>query len=778
MKRTARALLLLALWLAALAAFGAYTARTLTIGTDLRLFLPTPTTAEQRLLLEGMGEGPASRMLAIALEGAPAERLAEVSQALVEKLQSNTHFRFVTNGNVALDAVAEDLLQHRFALSPALDARALDRDYLRAQIEQRARDLATPAGFALESLLARDPTLVLLDVAERWQPLHEPRRELDVWFDRAGRRALLVAETRAAAFDYESQRTALAALADAHAAVRGADTTTMTVSGAGTFSVDVAARTRAAAEALGSAAGLGMIVLLLLAYRRIGSVVLSTLPIASAALAGLAAVSAVFGTVHGITLAFGFTLIGVAQDYPIHLLSHCRAGVPPSQTARRLWPTLATGVASTCIAYGTFFFAGVSGLAQLATFTVTGLAVAAVTTRFVLPALIDAPRRDHADSPLLARLSAALRTLPRPTWAAAVLIVAAGALIWLAPQRFWQDELDALTPIPAELVEIDRELRAELGTPDLRYLLAVQAPSADAALEQLEELEPALDELVAEGTISGFDHAARYVPSVSTQRGRQERLPDAPTLRAELAAAVAASPFRPDAFEPFVEDVQRARTLAPVTADFARSTALGSRLELLLRETAAGVTALVTFSGLANPAALAELATPDGTVKLLDMRAESAALMARQRANVLGSLAIAAALLVAVVGVALRRPSRVARVLAPMALTTLLVVAVLQTAGISLNLFHLISLILCAGLGLDYALFFEHAAGDAAEQRRTLHAVLVCAVSTLLVFAVLALSSLPVLRAIGLPVAIGVASNFVLALLLTRQSSAVTAPQG
>ena len=65
--------------------------------------------------------------------------------------------------------------------------------------------------------------------------------------------------------------------------------------------------------------------------------------------------------------------------------------------------------------------------------------------------------------------------------------------------------------------------------------------------------------------------------------------------------------------------------------------------------------------------------------------------------------------------------------LAPLALTTLLVVAALQAAGVSLNLFHLISLILAAGLGLDYALFFEHAADDAAEQARTLHAVLACA---------------------------------------------------
>jgi predicted exporter len=54
-----------------------------------------------------------------------------------------------------------------------------------------------------------------------------------------------------------------------------------------------------------------------------------------------------------------------------------------------------------------------------------------------------------------------------------------------------------------------------------------------------------------------------------------------------------------------------------------------------------------------------------------------------------------------------------------------------------------------------------------------LHAVLVCSLSTLLVFALLATSSLPVLRAIGLPVAIGVVSNFVLALLLTTPRAVV-----
>ena len=95
--------------------------------------------------------------------------------------------------------------------------------------------------------------------------------------------------------------------------------------------------------------------------------------------------------------------------------------------------------------------------------------------------------------------------------------------------------------------------------------------------------------------------------------------------------------------------------------------------------------------------------------------------------------------------------------------------AVLRGLGVEMNLFHLVALILAAGLGLDYALFFEHAGDDRAEQLRTLHAVIVCSLTTLLVFALLALSSIPVLRAIGSTVAIGVFGNFVLALLIARQ---------
>ena len=774
MKRTLPAVLLLALWVAGLVGAVAVARGYLSVGSDLRLFLPAPATAEQRLLLQGLGSGAATRVLVIALEGAPPEQLADASRALVDALDDDDAFEFVANGELDIESFPDALLPYRYLLSPTLDTRRFDEQYLTETLAARARDLASPAGMFLEPWLPRDPTMELLNLLQRWQPAQEPRREFDVWFDREGRRALLLAETRAAAFDPGGQRAAIARLDAALSPMTGSGVR-MTVSGAGQFSVLMEGRTRSAAQRLGMAATIGMIAVLLVAYRSLGSVILSALPLASAALAGVAAVAALFGSVHGITLAFGFTLIGVAQDYPLHLLSHRRVDQEPGEVARKLWPTLATGIAGTCIAYLTFVFSGVTGLEQLACFTVTGLVVAGITSRFLLPQLIAVPKRDHGHSAALGRLWRAIVNLPRPRAAPAVLAAICLGVLWIAPAPLWRNSLDDLTPVPPDLLAADRELREQLGTADLRYLLAVDGPDDEAVLARLEALEPRLAALVDRGAVAGFDHAAHYLPTAATQRARQAALPDAAALRSALEAAGAATPFRAGVFEPFVADVEQARTLAPLTVAQLRASGLGGPVDTLLTHGASGPTAVVTFSGVADVAALRRFAAAAGTI-FLDLKQTSEDMVKRQRSRMLLSLSAGAVLLAAVVALALRSRARALRVIAPMAITTLVVLATLQGAGVSLTIFHLISLILVAGLGLDYALFFERAAADPAEQRRTLHAVLVCSLTTLLVFALLATSTLPVLRAIGLPVAIGVVSNFLLALLLTTPREAATPP--
>jgi predicted exporter len=763
------------LWLAALLLAGWALGQRLELSGDLRKFMPAAQTPAQKLLIDELGEGPGSRLLLVALSGDDAETLAAQSMAVRGKLVAQPLFKLVANGaETGFEAIPEHLRPYRYLLSPTLDTQRFDRAFLADELTQRMQDLGSPAAGLIEPLLPSDPTLETLKLAEAWQPANAPQRLHGVWFDRAGREALLAIETQAAGFDPKGQAAAVEAIRTAFAQARGDSASQLTLSGPGAFSVEIGGRTAREASLIGSIDTVIFVLLLWLAYRSWKAPLLGALPLASAGLAGLAAVALLFDGVHGITIAFGFTLIGVAQDYPIHLFSHQRAGLSPWTSARQLWPTLGTGVASTCIAYLTFLVSGVDGLKQLAVFTIVGLGTAALATRFLLPALIDTAEnggapRDAADSARLARLWARLARWPRIN--AVVFALIAGialAIAWFAPGAFWQNDLGKLTPVPVAALARDAQLRAELGAPDVRYVIALEARDAEAVLRASEKLRPALQALQERGAIDGYDLAARYLPSAATQRARQAKLPEPAALRREFANAVAASPFQADAFSDFIDDVARAKTAPPLTLGGLEGTPLAASVGSLLLEREGHVTALVSLSGLDDPVAVARVAQAHGA-QLLDLKQASESLVAEYRERVLWALALAAVLLAATVWIALRSPRRVLRVLAPMALTTLLILAVLRGLGVELNLFHLVALILAAGLGLDYALFFDHAGDDRAEQLRTLHAVIVCSLTTLLVFSLLALSSIPVLRAIGGTVALGVVFNFVLALLVTRQ---------
>lgn len=759
---------LLLVWCLVLALGTWWTSSQFQLSADLRDFLPSPRTEAQRLLLQNIGESPASRMLLLALHGDDPVALAGVSSGLAESLRDRSEIAFVANGTETAGSFPEDLLAYRYLITDAFDSSPLDPTRLRHELQERAEDLASPAAAMIEEMLPRDPTLEMLRLAERWQPRQEPRRVEGAWFSRDGRRALLVVETRAAAFDPDGQSQALDLIRAEFTRARGASDAQLSITGSGFFSATIKQQMQREAAMFGGIATMGLLLLMWIAYRRWLFLLLAALPLVSGGVSGLAVVGLLFDSVHGITLAFGFTLIGVAQDYPVHLFSHLRHDQSPEATARSLWKPLLTGVASTCIAYLAFLVSGVTGLAQLACLTVTGLAVAAACTRFLMPRVIAPPSAPVQSSRWLLSANSRLQRWPPLSWLPIPILLACLGALSLAQGSFWQDDLSRLTPIAPEALRFDAELRRELPTPDLRYLLVTSATEPDEVLTRLEALDAPLRDLARTQVIGGFEHAAHFVPSQEVQRRRQLALPAAQTLRSMLTRASAEAGFTDGVFEPFLDDVQRARELPPLQPAMIVQSPLGLRVGTLLFERDGRWHGLVTFNEIRDAAALATAMSTQPDVVFLDLKNASQELVAAQRTYILQCLSVAAAALLVVILVALRSVRRALRVLAPMVLTTVVIVSVLRVSDVQLNLFHLISLLLAAGLGLDYALFFEHSSAADHDQDRTLHALLICALSTLLVFALLALSRAPVLQAIGVTVSIGVISNFLLALALSR----------
>ena len=154
-----------------------------------------------------------------------------------------------------------------------------------------------------------------------------------------------------------------------------------------------------------------MLIVLTIFYRNPRYLLLASLPIGMGFLVGLATVSLLFESVHGITLAFGFTLMGVAIDYPLHLFSHAK-GRAGKAAIGHIWPTMRLGALSTAIAYIALAFSGSDGLAQLGVFTAAGILVAVLVTRTWVPYLLGAQGSADTTAPEVSAVS--LRYLPDP----------------------------------------------------------------------------------------------------------------------------------------------------------------------------------------------------------------------------------------------------------------------------------------------------------------------------------------------------------------------------
>jgi len=770
-------------WLAVVAASVVQVNRS-TVVTDVSSFLPGPADAAQRLMIDQLRDGLSTRIVVIGLDleraspkaaPSPAQSAALVaaSRALRDKLAADPRFAWVSNGDLeALSSERDRLFAARYLLGPGISEALFTQAGLNQAFVQLEQSLVSARGAMIRPLAAADPTLTSLQLLLRASRQVAPASDAGVWLGAGGSAALLLMETRARGNDIAAMRATIeAARGSAEEVLRqwpaGELKPTIEFAGSGYFNVKSHDAIGQDAEQLALLAIVMVAVLLLWALRSPRFLALAVLPVASGALAGFAAVCSSNNTIHGITLAFGMTLIGEAVDYAIYT---CVQADERGARSALFWRQVYLAVLTSLIGFAAMFFSGFAGLQQLGLFSIVGLLVAALCTRWLLPPLL--PRVALAGGDRFAWLPALSKRLRALRWP--LLLVSLGACVLLAERHagMWQDSLDSLSA--SSPVEDARDLRyrAEVGVPDLRTMISVRGASLEQALQRSEAATRLLDTLVQARTLAGYDSPSDLLPSHALQRSRQAALPAADILRDRIGVAVAGTNLKAQAFEPFIEAVAASRALPPLNPDYYAGTVLGAWLNAQIARSVDGVTVLILLRGATSVGAVRqqlERAQLAG-VGMIDLKEDVEVLVAQYRQRAMTASLAGTAAIFLVLFLQLRRARAVLSMIATIASTIVITSAALLLAKHQLTVFNLVALLLVVGVASNYTLFFSTLPSETQARQRACVSVLLAAASTFIAFFTLAFSATPVLATIGLTVSTGAAIGLFASMVFSADS--------
>lgn len=498
---------------------------------------------------------------------------------------------------------------------------------------------------------------------------------------------------------------------------------------------------------LGSTAGILLLVFLI--WRGWQAPLLVCLALGTGTLVATALAFACFPRVHILTLVFGASLVGVAEDYAMHALIHAiDDDTPPMQRYRHLFPGMLLALLTTILGYLGLALTPFPGLTQMAVFSVSGIAAAWLAVMLWFPLLGPASMKPS----WLARryLDSERSWQPkRPMMLVTGILLLILAVIGATRFRV-HDDIRALAGLNPALLADQIAANRILGLPSPAQMFIVTGPDAETVLQREEALTAALNNFVQTGQLSGFDAVSRWLPSQAHQRANKAQLARLEDVRRTLATEVGLPANWIKQPESTLLDF--AHWQASPVADAARHLWLGQGPDGTLGS-------MVLLKGLSDPAvteALATLSSPH--VRWVDKSAEISHLFGRYR--ILLSWMLLAAYVATTLLLYPRYRRNTWRILLPPAAASLLTIALFGLFNQPLQLLNLIGFLLILGGGVDYGIFLQ----ENPQDRRGRLGISLAAITTLLSFGLLALSATPALKSFGLTMLLGVALVWALAL--------------
>ncbi len=757
-----------------LLAMGAYSVRHLELSSGMEQFLSAADGNGLEAISTRLADSAATRTMILSLRAPDLAHAIAAARDWARILRAHAEVASVRLGpDPAFGRAVFDLyFPRRFLFLSTQPETELSARFSPSALRVVARnlltDLALPEAQLAKQVAGADPLLAFPELLRRFDGSRlGGLRVVDGQFvDAEGSTAILFVTTVHSAFDTGRQAPFADFLAQSFAEldVRFGGALELERSAVHRFAVASERSARADMARISGVSAAGIAALFLLMFGSLRLLAISLLPLIAGILAATSVGTLLFGKLHLTTVVFGSTLIGVCIDYPIHYINH-HTLVPagdPWASLRRVWTALALGALTTVAGFAGLACSNFPGVREIGTFSAVGVLAALLATGALLPPLM--PRVARAGR-LQQRLADALGGLLRRLGERRRVLVAipTGALILCAvglPRVTWRDDVFALNaPLGAELLAEDERVRARVSRMDAGRFVVALAPDWESALQLNDAAALRLAAAREAGAIDGFRSLHAFLWSEDLQRRNFAALAGFPDLPARLAVALDAEGFRTEAFAPFGAAL-RGTPPEPLRLDDLQASPLADLVAPFQVALEDGVALLTFLRGVRDPDALELALSGLEGVHYVDQQSLIAQAYGRYRertsALVLGGL-------LAVLGL-LRLRYRSARLAlaaaTPAVLAAAFTLAVLALAGSPIGLLHLLGLLLVLSFGVDYSIFLLESRQH--SQAALLSIAIACA-STCLAFGLLAASSFPALRALGVTTGLGVVASLVLA---------------
>jgi len=716
----------------------------------------TPDLLEQRA--EKIVQEPLNRELVVLISFADRQKALSQAAAIGQQWQQEKLFEKVQwDVSYDLAQVRQQVLDNRLALLGAEDRQLLQQDP-RAFVERRVQDLFDP--FRSQGLIATEQDWLGLGalIEKKLPRAHNVQVDLSgaLLAESDGKTwALLRARTRGDAFDGNLPLAVETLVANARTEVQAQGGELLATSGL-LYSAHGQRQATREISFMGSVSSIGALLLILVAFRRL-RVLVALLPAAVGVLAGLTACVAVFGQIHVLTLVLGASLIGVAIDYPLHLLSKSWTLQPWNswQALRATFLGLTLGLATNVIGYLALAFTPFPALSQVAIFSSAGLLGSYLCAVCLLPTLLGKGPIVPWAKPygLATRLLAWRRRLLSRIGTPWLLLIFVLFCVGGVLQLQHKDDLRQWASTPPQLLEQSQAISKIIGFQPTSQFYLVRGKDEEQLLQRQHVLGQRLDALVADGKLKSYLALSQLVAPASEQNSLRASLSAVPANSAALQA-LGVTPQQVEA------EVRQLQALPNRSIEQALAGTFGEPWRTLwLGPTGDGeVAGLVSLQGLSNADLLVAQADGLPGVKLIDRLGQLNRLFAATQISA-AELKLASCLLIFALLCLPFGPRGAARVLAVSLLAALASLASLGWLGQPLTLFSLFGLLLVTAIGVDYAIIMRERVGGEAT---SLLGTLMSALTTWLSFGLLAVSSTPAVSNFGLTITIGLAFSFLL----------------